>query len=605
MSAFLRRKLAEKLLRGVMRNHPELRRESDADKCTQDVVKSIRLLKVTKKTDISRGQFVLNFSDLRVQNSQLASLLQEQLNAEIRTDTEVNVSRLEGRQDALILKGDPQRIAEDVLHQVKQLSPDYGYKYSSDINTQNTPKGTVVVEYSSPNIAKPFHAGHLRSTIIGNFIANLYEKTGYKVIRLNFLGDWGTQFGLLAVGYQRYGNAEDLETDAMQHLFNVYVKVNQDVAREEESKNQVEQKTHKLGMEAYRKMEKGDPELLNLWQKFREMSIENYSKVYERLGVHFTEYHSESMYHKMSQGLIQRLKQENLLKFDQDTGIGYVEVDTVDDNQKKASILKSDGTSLYLTRDIAAALDRYERYKFDKIHYVVENGQHLHFQHLKGVLKKLEPWAANLDDDFHVKFGLVIGMSTRHGKVVFLKDILDEAKERMIETMKTKETTKETGNLEAVADILGVSAIIIQDLNQCRQNNYTFSWQRVLNFKADSGVFLQYAHSRLCSLERNCGIPLDITCDPVHLTSQEAQVLLLHIARYEDVIELALNSLEPVYIVQYLLQLCHLVNGAYVHFKVKDQSRDIAQANLQLFHASRITLANGLCLLGIQPLERM
>lgn len=277
----------------------------------------------------------------------------------------------------------------------------------------------IVVEFSSPNVAKPFHLGHLRSTIIGNFVANLYEYFHNNVTKLNYLGDWGTQFGFIKVGLEELKyNKEDLKINPIKLLYESYVHAN----KLGESDPEISKKARA----EFAKLENGSEEMLEDWKVIMDFTREELEGTYRRLGVAFNEYHRESMYNINDiQTVIKRLLEKNLLQR-QDDGKSVAVV-----NDRKVSVLKSDGTSLYLTRDIAAAIDRFEKYKFDQMFYLADNGQHDHFYALKTILQQLDlPWAANIE---HVKFGRVRGMSSRKGNAVFLKDILDECRELMVQ----------------------------------------------------------------------------------------------------------------------------------------------------------------------------
>ncbi|XP_064598777.1 probable arginine--tRNA ligase, mitochondrial [Liolophura sinensis] len=499
-----------------------------------------------------------------------------------------------------------------LLHSVMSFGERYGqdsevFRYKRGKGgIEEVPHLKVVFEYSSPNIAKPFHAGHLRSTVIGHVLANLCEASGHMVTRLNYLGDWGTQFGLLTVGLKRYGNSEALKSSPMEHLFEVYVKVNSDVSREAEGGNKTSTPTQREGLDIFRQLENGDTTYLDQWQELRDLSVKEYRNIYKRLGVWFDEYHGEAMYVRSAQDVINRWRNMGLLEFEKDTGVGYVDMGQHLGHSSRAKVLKSDGTSLYLTRDIAAILDRFERYQFDKIHYVVDSGQVLYFRQMAAVLNRMQtPWLNKVRDTLHVPFGRVDGMSTRRGNVVFLKDILDESKSRMLQTIYSKETSKPVDDVDSVADVLGVSAVIVQGLKEKRQKSYTFSWEKVLNFKSDSGVFLQYSHARLSSLAENCGVSLSEDFSAGCLTEPEAQRLVLHLTGFDTAIHEAYQELEPCILVQYLFKLGHLSNTALSCLQVKGQSTDTAQARLWLFMCSRQTLRNGLHLLGIQPLDKM
>lgn len=323
----------------------------------------------------------------------------------------------------------PQFLAKLVIPDILTRKEDYG-------SCKLVENKKVIIEFSSPNIAKPFHAGHLRSTIIGGFLANLYEKLGWEVIRMNYLGDWGKQFGLLAVGFERYGNEEALVKDPIHHLFDVYVRINKDIEEEGDS-IPLEQSTNGKAREYFKRMEDGDEEALKIWKRFREFSIEKYIDTYARLNIKYDVYSGESQVSKESMlKAIDLFKEKGLTHEDR----GAVLIDLTKFNKKlgKAIVQKSDGTTLYLTRDVGAAMDRYEKYHFDKMIYVIASQQDLHAAQFFEILKQMGfEWAKDLQ---LVNFGMVQGMSTRKGTVVFLDNILEETKEKMHEVMKRMRT---------------------------------------------------------------------------------------------------------------------------------------------------------------------
>ncbi|XP_066280161.1 probable arginine--tRNA ligase, mitochondrial [Branchiostoma lanceolatum] len=482
-------------------------------------------------------------------------------------------------------------LIKNVLTKVQEDREQYG-RYSDLFVERKGEK--VIVEYSSPNIAKPFHAGHLRSTIIGNFIAKLHHALGNKVVRINYLGDWGVQFGLLAVGFQLFGSEEALQRNPIQHLFEVYVKVNQ-AAEENED-------VHRQAREVFRLLEHGDQAALSLWTRFRDLSVEEYSRIYKRLGVQFDEYSGESMYSDRSQQVISQLQEAGLL---QTTERGTGVVDLSEDNSMSfyTTVTRSDGTSLYITRDIAAAVDRYERYRFDKMYYVVDKSQEDHFCQLFKTLEKMgHTWA---DRCQHVKFGRVQGMKTRRGEVVLLEDILNEAQRQMLDNMQQAATTKYMDNPEEVAETVGITAVLAQDFRGKIQSDYKFDWNRALQSKGDTGVFLQYTHARLCSLERESGMLVPDSCDPALLQERQALQLLQQIAGFDQAVHKALTEMEPRHILSYTLQLSHLVAAAHRSLKVKGSPKDMAEARLLLFNSARVTLANGMAVLCMTPVDRM
>lgn len=482
--------------------------------------------------------------------------------------------------------GKPQPFLKEVLEETHLQGELYGTL--SDVHDEAKLK--YIVEFSSPNIAKPFHAGHIRSTVIGNFISNLLRALRHHVVRINYLGDWGTQFGLLSLGYQLYGDERKLEADPIHHLFDVYVNINTDAENDSE--------ILRKGKEAFCNLEHGDVGITALWHKFRLLSIHEYEKTYHRLGVRFDEYEGESMYRDAAGKLIKDLEAIQLAKRTDD---GAVHI-PLSGSTSNCILAKSDGTTVYLSRDIAAVVERIKKHNFNKMIYVVENAQHQHFNDLFAILEKMEC----LDDRelVHVKFGRVQNMSTRKGNVILLEDILDEAKNRMLEKMKHTETTKVTEDFDNVAEILGVSAIIVQDLKDRRTKNYNFVWDKMLASKGDTGVFMQYTYARLCSIERNCGVTADVDTTE-HLVEPEALRLTQQIARFDEVLRQAQEELEPCILVHYLFQLCHLSNLANHSLRVKGEESSLASARLLLFRCARITLGNGLKILGLIPLERM
>ncbi|XP_019713458.1 putative arginine--tRNA ligase, mitochondrial [Hippocampus comes] len=454
-------------------------------------------------------------------------------------------------------------------------------------------KGTTLVEYSSPNIAKKFHAGHLRSTIVGNFIANLKESLGNKVIRMNYLGDWGMQFGLLGAGFSQFGSQEQLKENPLQHLFEVYVKVNKAAEHNED--------TVLAARDFFRQLEQKESGATSLWQQFRDITVSEYGRVYERLGVHFDVYSGESFHQERVQEVVRRLRKRGLLKTTEQ-GTGVVDL-SAGDQSNVCTVLRSDGTSLYITRDIAAAIDRKEKYHFDEMIYVTDKSQTHHFQQLFQILQAMgHSWA---DRCHHVPFGLVKGMKTRTGEVVFLEDVLDEARARMLRNMSQSKMTKETDDPEDTAQKVGISALIVQDFKGALQGDYKFDWDKMLQAEGDTGVFLQYTHARLCSLiERNDHVDAS-TFDPSFLSEQSGVSILQHLLRYDEVLYQSAQDLQPKHLLNFLLKLCHLAALAHRELLVKGSPQQVAQARKRLFCGTCSVLANGMRILGIMPVDKM
>ncbi|GAA5944220.1 hypothetical protein JCM1841_003037 [Sporobolomyces salmonicolor] len=525
-------------------------------------------------------------------------------------------------------KADTEALTRLVLSQINQqtyLTPDESHDVTSRFanlavsDADQPPKGlsllkkngygtnksgkgkSVVVEFSSPNIAKPFHAGHLRSTIIGAFLANLHEANGYDVLRMNYLGDWGKQFGILAVGFERYGSEEKLAEDAITHLYEVYVKINKD--------GETDESIHDRAREFFVKMEAGDEAAVALWKKFRDLSIVKYKDTYARLNIYFDVYSGESQVSQASQtAALDQLQASGIVEESQ----GALIVDLTKYKLEKTVVRKKDGTSVYITRDIGGAVERYERYKFDKMIYVVASQQDLHLAQFFKVLDLMGyEWSKTLQ---HVNFGMVQGMSTRKGTAVFLEDILNESKRVMHEQMQKNEAKyNAVDDPEYTSDALGITAVKIQDMSGKRINDYAFKWERMTSFEGDTGPYLQYAHVRLSSVERK-NAPEVVLPPPAErptaidvslLTEPKAREIVVLISTYPDVVRAALKSLEPSTICTFAFRLCHAISSAWETLIVKGQPQDVALARLWLYVSAKDVLASAMRLLTLSPLEKM
>ncbi|KAK0168759.1 hypothetical protein PV327_002529 [Microctonus hyperodae] len=451
----------------------------------------------------------------------------------------------------------------------------------------------VVVDFSSPNIAKPFHVGHLRSTIIGNYIANLHKFIHNNVTKINYLGDWGTQFGLVKLGMDLRNIADDkIKTDPIKELYEAYVYANK---LSESDTNIIAQARN-----IFHQLESGDVNFLEQWEVFKKYTVEELERTYNRIGITFDEYNWESQYNanKISD-IINYMKELKLLKKDVE-GRQVIALN----KERNLPIIKSDGSTLYITRDIAAAIDRAEKYNFDKMYYVVDTSQVHHFNNLITILNKMEmPWANKLE---HVKFGKIRGMSTRKGDVVFLTDILDEANATMKEKQIKSPTTKvDLNSSETSSDILGISAIICYDMKQRKLRDYEFNWDVALDIKGETGVRLQYTHCRLVSLEENCGVKLPSECDPSLLKEPIVNELVAAISQFDEAVVSSYQTLEPCHLLKYLFHLSHTVNKALKELRVKSEPEDVASQRLLLFHVAKNVLNTGMKLIGLVPLNKM
>lgn len=477
--------------------------------------------------------------------------------------------------------------------------------------TSTAEKGKkFVCDFSSPNIAKPFHAGHLRSTIIGAVICNLHEAMGWDVTRLNYLGDWGTQYGLLSIGFDRYGDEEKLAADPIRHLFEVYVKVNQDNDADKAKFNageitDPESTTHAQAKKVFKAMEDGEPKALAQWSRFRELSIKKLKETYKDLNVEFDNFWGESKVKPESmQRAIDICQEKGLTCEDR----GALLVDLKKWKMDRAIIRKADGTTIYLTRDLGGAHDKYEMYNFDKHTIVTAAAQQLHFKQMNKTLELMgEPTAGKIN---HVSFGTVHGMSTRKGTVVFLDDILTEAKEVMHQTMRSNEAKyAQIEDPEETARIIGSTAVKIQDLTGKRINDYTFDIKRCTSFEGDFGPFIQYSHVRLCSVERkNPNVAVREFASDIDvsvLDQPKIHEILYNLALYPDVVKSAYKFDEPSTIVTWCFKISHLVGSAWENVKVSGAEQKEAEARLFLYTQIRRVLNHAMRLLSLTPIERM
>ncbi|XP_006178647.1 probable arginine--tRNA ligase, mitochondrial isoform X1 [Camelus ferus] len=557
----------------------------------ENLIKSISAVPVSRKEEVADFQLSVDSllennndhskPDVQVQAMRLAEKL--------KCDTVV--SEISTGQGTVNFKINRELLTKTVLQQVMEDGSKYGLK--SELFS-GLPQKKIIVEFSSPNVAKKFHVGHLRSTIIGNFIANLKEALGHQVTRINYLGDWGMQFGLLGTGFQLFGYEEKLQSNPLQHLFEVYVQVNKEAA---DDKN-----VAKSAHEFFQRLELGDTQALALWQKFRDLSIEEYTRIYKRLGIHFDEYSGESFYREKSQEVLKLLDSKGLL---QKTvkGTAVVDLSGNGDPSSICTVMRSDGTSLYTTRDLAAAIDRMDKYNFDKMIYVTDKGQKKHFQQVFQMLQIMGyDWAERCQ---HVPFGVVQGMKTRRGDVTFLEDVLNEIRLRMLQNMASVKTTKELENPQETAERVGLAALIIQDFRGLLLSDYQFSWDRVFQSRGDTGVFLQYTHARLHSLEETFGCGYLNDFNTACLQEPQSVSILQHLLRFDEVLYRSSQDLQPRHIVSYLLTLSHLAAVAHKTLHIKSSPPEVAGARLHLFKAVRCVLANGMKLLGITPVCKM
>lgn len=474
--------------------------------------------------------------------------------------------------------------ARSVLHAPNALAEDIGKSSEGE--------GKVIaLDFSSPNIAKPFHVGHLRSTIIGSALYRIFASLGYECVGINHLGDWGTQFGKQIVGLKHWGEEKDLEDlDALNAL---YVRYHEEVEKNPELADEAR--------DWFRRQEQGDAEALSLWEKIRQTSLEYFKAIYERLSVRFDHYTGESFFNDKMDAVVDRADSLGLTSVSDGALVIDLEAHGID---TPALLRKADGASLYMTRDLAAACHRHENYKFEKLLYVVGTAQSLHFRQLFKVLELMEePWASNC---VHVNFGLVQGMSSRKGNVIYLEELLDEARHRAQEYMSTNvDKRPELEDEEAVAEAVGIAAIFFSDLSKQRIKDYNFSWERAISFEGDTGPYLMNAHARIAGIIRKCGVEIDPEADVTLLQEQSAHDLVALVSRYTDALREAARAYEPSLLAAYLLDLARALHCGYKELRVKGEEEKIAAARLLLLAVVKNVLASGMRILGIKPLEKM
>ncbi|MFC0469130.1 arginine--tRNA ligase [Halalkalibacter kiskunsagensis] len=477
-----------------------------------------------------------------------------------------------------------QTVSKEILETILMEDKNYGF-------VQMGEGKNIVIDFSSPNIAKPFSMGHLRSTVIGNAISTIAQKCGYTVKKINHLGDWGTQFGKLIVAYKKWGNASNVKENPIEELLALYVKFH----TEAESNPSLEDEARSW----FLKLEEGNEEALALWKWFRDESLKEFFKIYELLDVTFDSYQGEAFYNDKMDRTIEQLTILQLLTESE----GAEVVDLTEENLPPCLIKKSDGATLYATRDLTAAVYRYENYNFEQAIYVVGHEQSLHFKQVFLVLEKMGySWAKGLK---HIPFGFILKdgkkMSTRKGKVVLLEEVITEAIALAKLSIATKNPDLE--NKEEVAKMVGVGAIIFHDLKNERQNNVEFSLNDMLRFEGTTGPYVQYTHARACSiLEKAKYNEKSLNVDG--LTDSHSWFVLKRLMEFPVVIEKSFSQHEPSQIAKYLIDVSQEFNKYYAHVKVLTDDH-LLESRLALVKAVTIVLKEGLRLLGIKAPDKM
>lgn len=475
-------------------------------------------------------------------------------------------------------------ISGQVIKEVIKDGADYGQQ--NEGNGEN-----VTIDLSSPNIAKPFSVGHLRSTVIGDALSNIFRKIGYNTIKINHLGDWGKQFGLLMVAYKKWGSQEAVEANPIDELLKLYVRINAEIENDPSLDEE--------GRLWFKKLEDGDPEATELWQWFRDESLTEFNRIYELLGVEFDSLNGEAFYNdKMDEG-IQILEEKGLLQESKGASI----VDLEDFNLPPAMIKKSDGATLYITRDIATAIYRARTYNFVKNVYVVGQEQANHFRQLKAVLKKMGfDWS---DDMIHVDFGLVTKnrqkLSTRKGNIILLEPTLLEAISRAKSQIEAKNPDLE--NKEAVARAVGVGAVKFYDLKTDRRNGYDFDLEAMVSFEGETGPYIQYAYARIQSILRKANFQPDAEAT-YSLNDPESWEIIKLLQDFGRVVKRAADNYEPSLIAKYAISLAQAFNKYYAHTRILDESPE-RDSRLALSYSTAVVLKEALRLLGVEAPGKM
>ncbi|MDK8386881.1 arginine--tRNA ligase [Streptococcus xiaochunlingii] len=479
---------------------------------------------------------------------------------------------------------DKSKISDHVIKSVIEAGADYGQ--------QDEGQGAnVTIDLSSPNIAKPFSVGHLRSTVIGDAISNIYKKMGYNTIKINHLGDWGKQFGLLMVAYKKWGSKEAVEANPIDELLKLYVRINAEIENDPALDEE--------GRLWFKKLEDGDPEATELWQWFRDESLVEFNRIYKLLGVEFDSLNGEAFYNDKMDEAVQILEEKGLLK--ESKGASIVELDDV--NLPPAMIKKSDGATLYITRDIATAIYRARTYNFVKNIYAVGQEQSNHFRQLKAVLKKMgSEWS---DDMIHVDFGLVTKnrqkLSTRKGNIILLEPTLQEAISRA--KAQIEEKNPELENKEEVAHAVGVGAVKFYDLKTDRRNGYDFDLEAMVSFEGETGPYVQYAYARIQSILRKANFTPS-TDATYSLNDPESWEIIKLLQDFSRVVKRAAENYDPSLIAKYAINLAQAFNKYYAHTRILDESPE-RDSRLALSYSTAVVLKEALRLLGVDAPEKM
>ena len=551
------------------------------------IITNIEVPKDTNNGDFAFPCFILA-KELRKSPVMIANDLQESIREQINVNNVDEISKVNAVNGFLNFKLNQNKIAEEVIKNFNKMQDKYGSE------TQEKPQN-IVIDYSAPNIAKPFHIGHLRSTVIGQALYNIYKYLGYNVTSINHLGDYGTQFGKLIEGYKRWGAEYDIENNPIDELMQIYVRIN-NLCKEDES-------VLEECRNNFKKLEDGDPYCVEIWKKFRELSLKEFDKVYDILGVKFDSLNGEAFYSDKMPEIIDILKKAG--KLEESEGAQVVKLG---DDMPPCLIIKSNGSTTYATRDLAAIMYRARTYDFDKAIYVTSYEQILHFKQVFATAKYL-----GLDEKYtnglvHVPFGMILlktgKMSTREGKVIKLEDLLNEAIEKSKEIIEKK--NPELENKEDVAKKVGVGAIIFNDLSNGRIKDEIFDWDIMLNFNGETGPYVQYTTVRAKSVLEKAGyIPNVKEVNVEKLNDKDSQKIINQLYNFNSILKNVTEKEEPSILARYLVDLAQNFSSFYNNCHIITEDKEMQDARLYITYIVKTILEKGLNLLGIQVPEKM
>ena len=557
---------------------------AEADLTVTDVAAMLEYPPDANMGDLAFPCFKLSRT-LRRSPVQIASALCESIKDEA-------IARVEAVSGYLNITISNDYLGANVVPEILEKGDRYG--------AQNFGQGKMVVlDYSSPNVAKPFHIGHLGTTVIGHSLRRLHEFAGYRCYGINYLGDWGTQFGKLIVAYRKWGSREEVEREGIDKLVELYVRVNNAIKGDEEKGIAPDPVLADEARAEFHKLETGDPENLELWKWFVSISLEEYEKTYRQLGIEFDSYKGESFYTDKMPAQVQKLRDAGLLKIDDGASI----VDLADYNMPPCLILKRDGSTLYPTRDIAAAVYRKETYKFDKAIYVTSAQQCLHFaQWFKVVELMGYDW---YDQLVHVPYGTVslngAKLATRTGNVVLLKDLFALAIEKVTSIMQEKNPDLE--NSAEIAEAVGVGAIVFYYLSNGRMKDINFVMEEALSFDGNTGPYVQYTYARACSVLSRAG---EVSDAPVKITTEEEATLVKTLCRFGERVCSAIADYEPSYITRFILDVAAAFNRFYHNCPIMNAPDEATRVSrVKLTAAAKTVLGNAFDLICLAKTEKV